>query len=257
MKALILAAGYATRLYPLNQKLPKALLPLGTDTVMGHIVSLINGVPDCDEILVVSNHKFIDHFMRWKEQYSGRLPVSLVDDGTEDVSEGLGAIGDVCYVINKMQLDEDLLIIAGDNYFDFSPAEFVGICRDGRQDGVCVKKIEDRSMLSHLGIVLLDENNNIVDIEEKPAHPKSDMAMVAIYYYTRETLKLFAQYQKEKNSMDAPGNFVVWLYKRKPIVTYAIEGQWHDVGTVEAYTKLCESLGIVYDPSNLILDEDQ
>ena len=246
MKALILAAGYATRLYPLNQRLPKALLPLGSETVMGHIVSLINEVQGCEEIIIVSNHKFIDHFRRWKASYSGRLPVELLDDGTMDVSEGLGAIGDICYTINKKQINEDLLIIAGDTYFDFPLGMFIDACHESGQDGVCVKKVEDPSMLSNLGVVLLDSNNNIVNIEEKPAQPKSDMAMYAIYYYKRETLKLFSQYQKENNSMDAPGNFIVWLYTRKPITTHAIEGLCHDVGTIETYTKLCESLGIVY-----------
>ncbi|MCL1805572.1 MAG: nucleotidyltransferase family protein [Clostridiales bacterium] len=251
MRALILAAGYATRLYPLNQRLPKALLPLGRETVMGHIISLVNEVPDCEEIIVVSNHKFIDHFRRWKEGYEGYIPVTLLDDGTDDVTESLGAIGDIHYTINKMQLDEELLIIAGDSYFDFSLSLFVETCRESGQDGVCVKKIDDPALLSHLGIVLLDENRNIVNIEEKPAKPKSDLAMYAIYYYTRETIRLFAQYRKEKNNMDAPGNFVVWLYTRKPMTTFTIEGQCHDVGTVEAYTKLCESLGITYDLSGI------
>jgi len=251
LKVLILAAGYATRLYPLNEKLPKALLPLGPETVMGHIISLVNEIPDAGEIIVVSNHKFISHFRRWKDQYEGRLPVELLDDGTEDVAESLGAIGDICYTINQKKLDEDLLIIAGDNYFDFSLGQFIDVCRNSGQDGVCVKKIDDPALLSHLGIVLLDENNNIINIEEKPAKPKSDLAMYAIYYYTRETVKLFTQYQREKNPMDAPGNFVVWLYTRKPITTFAIEGQCHDVGTVETYSKLCESLGILYTPDSL------
>lgn len=250
MKALILAAGYATRLYPLNQKLPKALLPLGRETVMGHIVSLINGIPDCREIIVVSNHRFIGDFRRWKEQYDGRIPLDLLDDGTEEVAESLGAIGDICFVINKKHIDEELLIVAGDTYFDFALGGFIDACRESGKDGVCIKKVEDPGLLGHMGVVLLDENSNIVNIEEKPSQPKSDMAMYAIYYYTPETVKLFAQYQRGKNPMDAPGNFIVWLYQRKRIMTYPIEGLCHDVGTVEAYAGLCASLGIAYTPND-------
>lgn len=244
MKALILAAGYATRMYPLNHQIHKALLPLGANTIMGNIIDLINKLQGCDEIIVISNHKFIDDFRQWHKDYKGSIPVDLLDDGTMDVSEALGAIGDIRYVIEKKQLDDDLLIIAGDTYFEFALDRFVSTCRETGQDGVCVKKVEDTSLLSHLGVVLLDENNTIINIEEKPAQPKSDLAMYAIYYYHRDTIKLFAQYQQENNPMDAPGNFIVWLYQRKPIVTYTIEGQCHDVGTVEAYTKLCDILGI-------------
>ena len=246
MKAIILAAGYATRLYPLNQILPKALLPLGEETILGHIADLVSAVPGCREIDVISNHRFIDDFRRWQGQYRNKIPVNLIDDGTTEVEGSLGAIGDILYLINEKKLDEDLLIVAGDTYFNFPLQGFVDACQDTGQDGVCVKKIEDRSLLSHLGVVQLDAGRNIINIEEKPAAPKSDLAMYAIYYYTRDTLKLFSRYREEGNNMDAPGNFVVWLYTRKPITTYAIEGELADIGTVEAYTKLCNSLGIVY-----------
>ncbi|MCL2165661.1 MAG: sugar phosphate nucleotidyltransferase [Oscillospiraceae bacterium] len=246
MKALILAAGYATRMYPLNQKLHKALLPLGQETLIGHIAGLINTIPDCREIIVVTNRRFVGDFRCWQDQYRGHIPLVLLDDGTADVAESLGAIGDICFSIEQKQIDEDLLIIAGDNYFDFSPEAFVNACRESARDGVCVKKVEDRSQLRQLGVVLLDGNQTIINIEEKPAEPKSDLAMYAIYYYTRDTVHLFARYKEEGNFMDAPGNFLVWLYPRKPIMTYTIPGPCYDVGTVEAYKQLCESLGIVY-----------
>jgi glucose-1-phosphate thymidylyltransferase len=246
MKALILAAGYATRLYPFNQKLPKALLPLGSQTVIGRITDMINEIPDCEEIMVVSNHRFIDHFLKWKNAYCGRIPLDVIDDGTIDVAGSLGAIGDICYTIDRKQIDEELLIVAGDTYFESSLPGFLDACRNAEQDGVCVKKIEDRALLTQFGVVLLDEKKNIINIEEKPKEPKSDLAMFAIYYYTRDTVRLFSQYCQEGNPMDAPGNFIVWLYTRKPITTYEIEGECHDVGTVEAYAKLCANLGIVY-----------
>ncbi len=244
MKALILAAGYATRLYPLNQKLPKALLPIGNETILGHIVSLVNQIPDCREIIIVANHKFIEDFNLWLFSYQGSLPIRLLDDGTSDVAESLGAIGDICYAIEKEQIDEELLIIAGDNYFDFSLTDFLAVCRRENQDGVCVKPVEDPAMLSQMGVVLLDQDKNIINIEEKPALPKSNLAMYAIYYYRQETVKLFRQYRQEGKKMDAPGNFIVWLYPRQPIITYMIEGQCHDVGSLESYSRLCKSLGL-------------
>lgn len=243
---MILAAGYATRMYPLNRKVHKALLPLGTETILGHMVDILNELPDCREILIVSNHRFIEDFQSWLDQYHGRIPVCLLDDGTVDVSEAMGAIGDICYTIEQKNIDEDLLIVAGDTYFDFSLEGLVNLCRKNGKDGMCVKKMEDRSLLSQMGVVLLDEDQTILNIEEKPAQPKSDLAMYAIYYYTRDTVKMFTQYRQEKNPMDAPGNFIVWLYTRKAIVTYAVEGQCHDIGTVEAYARLCRMLGIPY-----------
>ena len=246
MKALILAAGYATRMYPLNQMVHKALLPLGDDTIIGNMVNLINRIPEVSEIIVVSNHRFIEDFMHWKEGYSGRIPLDLLDDGTTDVADRLGAIGDICFAIEQKQIDDDLLIVAGDTYFHFPLEDFVETCRLSDKDGVCVKRVEDTSRLSQLGVVLLDENQHIVNIEEKPAQPKSDLAMYAIYYYTKDTVKLFAQYKEAGEAMDVPGSFVVWLYTKKAMLTYAIQGQCVDVGTVEAYTQLCEELGITH-----------
>jgi glucose-1-phosphate thymidylyltransferase len=245
MKALILAAGYATRLYPLNQKLPKALLPIGNETILDHIINLVQQIPDCQEIILVSNHKFIEIFERWLASYKGSLPVKLLDDGTTGVEKSLGAIGDICYAIEQEGIDEELLILAGDSYFDFSLTAFLENCRQKKQDGVCVKVVEDPTLLPQMGVVLLDQNKNIINIEEKPAQPKSNLAMYAIYYYTADTIRLFQQYRREENKMDAPGNFIVWLYSRKPITTYMIDGQCHDVGSLKTYSRLCESLGLV------------
>jgi glucose-1-phosphate thymidylyltransferase len=173
-----------------------------------------------------------------------------------DAPEALGAIGDICYSVRERQVDEELMVIAGDTYFDFPLSGFMDACRESGQDGVCVQKVEDRRLLTRLGVVQLDEDRNIVSIEEKPPEPKSDMAMYAIYCYTPETLRLLDRYRREGNPMDAPGYFVVWLYTRKPITAYAIEGSCHDVGTIEAYTALCESKGIVYPSLVLDLDGD-
>jgi glucose-1-phosphate thymidylyltransferase len=246
MKALILAAGYATRLYPFNQKLPKALLPVGDKTILDHIVGLINQIPDCREIILISNHKFIGAFDLWLASYDGALPVKLLDDGTASVAESLGAIGDICYVIEREKIQEELLIVASDNYFDFSLTDFLRACRQKNQDGVCVQTVENPAALTQMGVVLLDGDKNIINIEEKPALPKSNLAMYAIYYYTGDTVKLFARYRQEENKMDAPGNFIVWLYTRKPITTYMITGQCHDVGSIESYSRLCENLGIAF-----------
>ena len=165
MKALILAAGYATRMYPLDQKLPKALLPIGLDTVMGNTVRLINEVPEINDIIIASHHRFIGDFRRWLEQYRGWIPVDLLDDGTTDIAGSLGAIGDICFCIDKKQLDEDVLIIAGDTDYHFSLGGFLSAWLSNGQDGVCVKRVEDPALLRHMGVTY----DGITGVKEESA----------------------------------------------------------------------------------------
>ncbi|MDR1193852.1 MAG: nucleotidyltransferase family protein [Peptococcaceae bacterium] len=240
MKAIVLAAGYATRLYPLTEKQPKALLPIGGKAILGYIMEKLDVLPECEEILIISNHKYIRHFTEWLGQWAGRLPVALLDDGSEDVTDSLGAIGDIVHTIRARGIDEDVLIVAGDNFFDFPLDGFLLACREKGRDGVCAGRVTDKNRLRQMGVVSLDQRGDILHIEEKPALPRSDLALYAIYYYTRATLRLFDLYAREGNVMDAPGHFLVWLRRQKPILAYLFEGECHDVGTPESYGALRE-----------------
>ena len=240
MKAIILAAGYATRLYPLTLNMPKALLPIGGKPIIDHIVAQMDTVEELDEIYVVSNDKFAGHFEEWAKTAVSRVPIIVLNDGTTDDSNKRGAIGDISFVIDEMKIDDDLMVIAGDNFFTYSLKDYVRFFREKDRDCVCVKVWEDESQLSQFGIALLDWAGKVLDIEEKPAKPKSNTVVFAAYLYKKETVPMFAEYLAAGNKPDAPGNFPAWLYKKQDVYAYTFDGECYDVGTPESYHEVCE-----------------
>ena len=234
MKAIILVAGYATRLYPLTLDRPKALLKVQGKAIIDYIVEQINTISDIDEIIVISNSKFAGHFHEWAASAKPAVPIKVLDDGTSDENSRLGAIGDISFVIDKEHIDDDVVIIAGDNLFTFPLAEYKRFFDEKGGDCVCVQRIEDVETRRHIGIAVLDEEGRVIDMEEKPQEPKSDCGVFATYMYKRETIPLFKQYLSEGNNPDAPGFFPSWLYKRKPVYAYVMNGQCYDIGTHEA-----------------------
>ena len=230
MKAIILAAGYATRLYPLTINTPKALLPINKKPIIDYIVEQLNTIQEIDAIYVVTNSRFANDFTDWAKTAPGQIPITVLDDGTTSDENKKGAVGDIGFVIAQMHIDDELLIIAGDN---------VQIYRQKDHDCVCVKEWQDKSMLSQFGIALLDENGKVLDIEEKPKHPKSNTAVFATYLYKKETVPLFKEYLDTGNNPDAPGNFPAWLYHKKDVYAYKFAGECYDIGTPESYREVC------------------
>jgi len=234
LKAIILAAGYATRLYPLTLDKPKALLKIQGKPIIDYILDQISTVSDIDQVFVVSNSKFAEQFRNWASTAQSRIPIKVLDDGSADEASKLGAIGDIAFVIEKELIDEDIMVVAGDNLFTFPLSEYKQFFAEKGSDCVCVQRVEDREACKQLGIALLDETGRVINMEEKPEEPKSDCVVFAIYMYKRETIPLIKQYLDEGNKPDAPGNFVGWLYKRKPVYAYIINGKCYDIGTHEA-----------------------
>ena len=234
MKAIILVGGYATRLYPLTLNQPKALLKIQGKAIIDYILAQINTVPDIDEIFVISNHKFAENFKSWAASALTGIPIKVLDDGTVNVDDRLGAIGDIGFAIEKEGINDDTVIIAGDNLFTFPLAEYRRFFAEKGCDCICVQKVADKDACRQLGIALLDENGCVIDMEEKPEEPKSDCAVFATYMYKRDTLPLIKQYLDEGNKPDAPGFFVSWLYKHKPVYAYVMNGKCYDIGTHES-----------------------
>ncbi len=220
MKALILAAGYATRLSPLTEDFPKGLLPVGGRPMVDWIVDNVRSA-GIDDIALVTNARFAHLFEAWADG------VRIVNDGTDSNENRLGAIGDIRFV----DLDDDALIIAGDNLFDYALADLVAFWETkGRQSAVAVHDVGDRELASRYGIVAVDGDDRIVDFVEKPADPPSTLAATATYLYSRAHLRLVDTYLEEGNNPDQPGNFVAWLHRREPVYAYAFAGGWYDVG---------------------------
>jgi glucose-1-phosphate thymidylyltransferase len=226
MKALILAAGYATRLRPLTDDIPKMLLPLAERPMLDYLLDRLHEVDELDEIHLVTNTRFAEAFRDWAPE-----DVLVHDDGTTSNDDRLGAIGDIAFAIERGELEgEDLLIVAGDNLIGYSLAEFVAFWRAHEGSAIAVRDLGDRELLRQYGVVELDEDDRVVGLEEKPAEPKSDLAATASYLYLADHLALLPRYVEEGNPLDAPGNFMVWLHTREPVYGYRAEGEWHDIG---------------------------
>ena len=228
MKAIVLAAGYATRLYPLTLSIAKPLLPVGGRPMLDHILDRVGEVAEVDAVHVVTNSKFAESFRHWAE---GR-GVTVHDDGTMSEEDRLGAIGDVGFVVDAAGLaDDDLLVIAGDNLFDFSLAGYVEWWRGkGDASAVALHDVRERALARMYGIVTLVDDERIESFEEKPEQPHSTLAATATYLYHRRHVPLLRRYLDEGNSPDQPGRFIAWLCLRAPVYGYTFQGDWRDIG---------------------------
>ena len=215
-------------------------MPIGGKPIIGYIVDQLEEIASITDIYVVTNRKFVNNFEDWSKNTSFAKPLFVLDDGTLSEETRMGAIGDIQFVLEKAAIDEDVIIIAGDNYFTYSLKDYVDFYREANKDCVCVQKVEDQEAIKHLGVAVVNSDNIIVDLEEKPQNPKSDIAVYATYIYKKETLPLFRKYLEKGNKPDAPGYFVQWLYKQKPVAAYAYEGKCYDIGTHEAYKEAQE-----------------
>lgn len=237
MNALILAAGYATRLYPLTLNKAKPLLEIGGKPIIEWLVDNLAGTPGLDFIYIVTNDKFASDFEDWAATYKQQHPnvrIKIINDGSQSDDDKLGAIGDINLVLTREDRvpKSDLLIVAGDNLFKEPVAPFVDEAK-GAFAAVAVHDIGDLEAMKKYGAVTVGSDGSVTHFEEKPQKPRSTMAALALYYYSREALPLFATYLAAGNNADQPGQFLQWLYTRKPIKTYQMRGQWLDIGSKE------------------------
>lgn len=240
IKAILLVAGYATRLYPLTENFPKALLSIGGRPLLDYIVDEINEVDDIDEIYAITNDRFYNIFLGWANNKENKKPITVINDGTKSNDDRLGAIGDIKYTIDNMKIKEDIIIIAGDNLFTFKLKDFVSFYKEKKSPCVTVKEIQDNELLKRVGVSQVDNNCKIISFEEKPQEPKSNLATYAEYIYPKETLYLFDEYYKDGNTADAPGNFIKYIIDKIDTYAYIFEGECYDVGTHESLAEVNE-----------------
>jgi glucose-1-phosphate thymidylyltransferase len=247
MKAIILSAGYATRMYPLTENQPKALLPLRGKPVINYILDQIRLIPEIDAVYVVTNHKFYTHFCEWADAMNSRytsseegagIPISVLNDGTLSNDDRRGAVGDVVFTIEEKNISDELFVIASDNFFTFDLREQLEVFRRTGCDTLAAMEMDDREKLKAFAVAQLDENGKVLHLEEKPAEPRSNTAIFASYFFRKETVPLFAKYLAEGNSSDNIGAFPAWLSKTQDIYAYKMNGECYDIGTIEMYEKM-------------------
>ena len=236
MKLIILGAGYATRLYPLTLNQPKPLLAVAGKPMIEHVLDNLAPISDIDHVYVVTNAKFAGHFQRWADDYRGRrdgLDFTIVNDNSTDDSNKLGAIGDLHLVLARAQIDDDIVVVAGDNLFSDSLGAFGEFCREKNAPVLAVYDVGDLEEIKKYNAIEVDEGGRITFFEEKPKEPKSTLTGIALYYYPKSALPLIREYIAEGNNPDQPGRLVQWMYGRTPFYTWKVPGLWYDVGSKE------------------------
>lgn len=236
MKCLILAAGYATRLYPLTENFPKPLLTVGEKTILDWLVDDIDTAGEVDEYVVISNHKYACHFDAWAKTKSQKITV--VDDGTDTNETRLGAVKDIAFAIEKLGLDDDMLVIAGDNVLDFSLTRFVAYAKEKKTSCIMRYYEPDEKKLLKCGVVTIDENDKILNMTEKSPTPATHWCCPPFYYYTREDAKLVGKGIECGCGTDAPGSYIAWLCGVTDVHAMEMPGSRYDIGNLASYEKV-------------------
>jgi glucose-1-phosphate thymidylyltransferase len=236
MKCLILAAGYATRLYPLTENFPKPLLEVKGKTILDWLIDDIDTLGAVDEYVVISNHKFSHHFEKWAAEKTQK--VTVVDDGTSTNETRLGAVKDIQYAIDKLCLDDDMLVIAGDNLLDFSLTEFIKYAKEKNSSCIMRYYEANEQKLLKCGVVTIDENDKILEMTEKSPTPATHWCTPPFYFYTKEDAKLVQVGIDAGCGVDAPGSYIAWLCKQTDVYAMEMPGKRYDIGNLESYEKV-------------------
>ncbi len=241
MKSVILAAGYATRLYPLTENFPKPLLKIGSSSILDRLIDDVDSFPEINKHIIISNHKFIEHFEHWKDSRSFNKKVTLIDDGSTENENRLGAVKDILFAIEKCSIDEELLVLAGDNLLDFSLKTFLEYQKNKKTACIMRHFEGDKAKLQKTGVAVIDEDDKVLKMQEKPREPESNWAVPPFYIYTKEDLPYIKKACTPQSDgslicgTDAPGDFISWFCSVRPVHAWLMEGKRHDIGDMKSY----------------------
>ena len=238
MKSIVLAAGYATRLYPLTENFPKPLLEVAGKSILDHLLDDIDTIEGIDEHIIISNHKFYEHFENWKKTCSLKHPVTIIDDGSMTNETRLGAVKDIQFAIESLNLDDDLLIVAGDNLLDFSLGEMVKLFKEKQSAVVMCSYVEDVNLLRKRGVMIPDKDFRVISMEEKPQDPKSNWCVAPFYIYKRDQLPLVKKGIEDGCGVDAPGSFIAYLCGKEDVYALKMPGERYDIGDLKSYEEV-------------------
>lgn len=249
MKALILAAGYGTRLYPLTKKYPKALLPVGMRPLIDYIIEKLSGIKSINEVIVVTNDKFYSNFVSWEKKSKLKirgLRLKVLNDGTRTEKARLGAIGDIYFALERENIKEDTLIIGGDNLFEEGLNDFLKFSRARKpRASIGIYDIRRKAFASKYGVVTLAPGDNrITGFTEKPAYPQSSLIATCLYYIAKENLRYFKEYFNDPHSeKDSAGSFISWLSKKEEVYGFVFRKHWYDIGDPQVYKEANKVFG--------------
>ena len=243
MKNIVIAAGYATRLGELTKNFPKPLLKIGDNTILGRMLDDIDRIPEIDEHIIITNHKFAHIFEQWKLGTAYQKPITIIDDGTETNDTRLGAVCDLLFAMEKLGIDDDMLVVAADNLLFFSFKEFVDFANEKGTSCIMCHEQPSIEKLQRTGVVVLDENNRVMNMEEKPEHPKSHWAVPPFYIYKKHDLDLIRHSVESGCGKDAPGNLAHYMVDRTTIHAWPMSAGRFDIGSLDTYYEACEKFG--------------
>ena len=242
MKNIIIAAGYATRLYPLTENFPKPLLKVGSKSILERMIDDIDTFDEVDEHIIVTNHKFAHIFDDWAREMHYQKPVSIIDDGTETNETRLGAVRDLLLAINQRGIDDDIMVLAADNLLDFSFRGFVDFFQEKQSSVIMYYHEPELKRLQRTGVIALDDQQRVLEMQEKPERPVSEWAVPPFYIYRREDMPLIRDCMNHGCGFDAPGNLAHYLVDRTVIHAWCMPGHRFDIGSLDSYKEAQEKI---------------
>ena len=237
MQVLILAAGYGTRLYPLTLNVPKPLLPCSGKPIINFLLDKVKGFKGLKNVIVITNNKFTTNFAEWAKENKGfPVPLFVLSDGTNTPDDRLGAMGDIRFVLEKNLVTDDLLVMGGDNLFDYSLEEYKKTAEKNRpHTTIGLYDIHDQEAAKRFGIVEADKTGRVISFEEKPKKPRSTLTAMCLYYFPKESLSLVSDFLKETKKIDRAGDYIEWLSRNHAVFGFTFTGRWFDIGSLESY----------------------
>lgn len=248
MKNIVIAAGYATRLGELTKNFPKPLLKIGDSTILGRMLDDIDTIPEIDEHIIITNHRFASIFEDWAKEQNYTKKITVIDDGTSTNENRLGAVRDLQYAIEKAGVNDDMLVVAADNLLFFSFKGFVDFAKEKGTPCIMCHKQPSREKLQRTGVVVLDENNMVLNMEEKPQEPKSTWAVPPFYIYKKENIDMIMHAIENGCGFDAPGNLAHYMVDNVTMHAWPMAGTGEnlrfDIGSLDTYKEACEKYGV-------------
>ena len=243
MKNIVIAAGYATRLGELTRNFPKPLLKIGKSTILGRMLDDIDHINQIDEHIIVTNHKFAPIFEEWKSQQHYTKPITIVDDGTETNETRLGAVCDLLLAMERCHVDDDMLVVAADNLLFFSFQEFVDFAKEKQTSCIMCHQQPCIEKLQRTGVIVVDEQMRVLNMEEKPREPKSHWAVPPFYVYQKADLELVRHAVENGCGKDAPGNLAHYMVERTVMHAWPMSAGRFDIGSLDTYYEAVEKYG--------------